>query len=42
MNAVELLTKQHRQMESDLEQALSADGRERHERFQRAAAPPMS
>jgi hemerythrin superfamily protein len=42
MDAIELLTTQHRQMEAALERALAAAGQERQARFQQAADVLMS
>ena len=42
MNAIDMLTKQHRQLEAALEQALDAEGRERRQHFQKAADVLMS
>lgn len=42
MDAIELLTTQHRQMEAALERALAAEGQERRARFQQAADVLMS
>jgi hemerythrin superfamily protein len=42
MDAIELLTTQHRQMEGALERALAAEGQERRARFQQAADVLMS
>lgn len=42
MNAIELLTQQHRQMEAALERTLAADAEERRDRFRAAADVLMS
>jgi hemerythrin superfamily protein len=42
MNAIDMLTKQHRQLEAALKKAKDADGSERHQLFQEAADVLMS